>query len=722
MTAAAGILRHALEDAVQRLEPQLLPMFRGSTRGRCEYVAWPTRRTHTAFKTLVAFTRFFPEEHRVRRAGDQLEMIWAPLMNEADCGAATGKLLQHYFRLREDLLDKPGHALRRAMRELVRSAIDTAQGGGYDAAQAEACERRLQQLAEFLPWRMDMADAAASSPLARLCAWQQALDSVASDAQQSPLQAVHPLLLPEMLALLDRCTALCRASSWTLDYFCNSGLARGLWQLRGIARFSGNVSLAQACDALDDECLDMHLCGARPAASVIQQWFARLFRLVHAAELVEVSLPDTSAAPGLPHCAVYDRELASYRRQLQAELQTQLDTNPKASAPLVTLLYKLTWVFAAADQPDWSRLCQCAYRTTLQHWRIGRAMGSALQRVLASIARQPGTLQPPAVLRHWRTQLLLDWPQWTDDTQRPIALRHDTGHVVTLDAMPDLLSGAFATLIQAGRLAQSASAQACASHYCVLVQDLAPELLQELTLLEKGAAAMKVWPLEQLCTLLIAVYETHLRDEAALPAGLLQDAHRQLVRMLDQAAAWREVKLEATLVQALEAWLQESTAARALCREPVAGADTVEKPVEHVQQVLRSLLLSFLGTLAPVLERPVRLQLDAGDLVLDTAGLTQLLDCLRPLVKFMLLDQSVDTRMRHAMHKPRVSTLAVTLRRTSATLVVTVGEDSHEDVLPQPELQRLQRRLPKAAGALVCESRVGHGRSFTFTLGPCAGA
>src|SRR5690606_31295557 len=96
--------------------------------------------------------------------------------------------------------------------------------------------------------------------------------------------------------------------------------------------------------------------------------------------------------------------------------------------------------------------------------------------------------------------------------------------------------------------------------------------------------------------------------------------------------------------------------------------------------------------------------------------MTQLLDCVRPLIKFMLLDQSVDARTRNAMHRPRVSTLTLALRATSATLVVTVGEDSHDDVLPHNELQRLQRRLPKTAGPLACESRAGHGRCFTFTL------
>lgn len=732
MSAAARVLHGAIEDAVQQLEPQLLPLFGGEGRNAREQVARPTLRTQLALKTLVALTRFFPEDHRVRQAGRQLELIWPPLVHEP-CGAAAAKLLHYYFRLRQDLLDTPERALCRAMRELARGALEAAQVADT-AAQADAAVLRLQLLAGFLPEApLDARRLAHLSPLARLCAWQQGLEAGAGELPER--DSVSPLLLPDMLAVLDRCTALCRASNWSLEYFCNSGIARGLWQLRGIAHFCASAAMAELFEELDDECLDMHLAGRAPPPEVLQQWLVRLFAVVHDRKVLRPPPPDMATAPELPFRAVYDHELAQYRRQLQAELQAQLQLPPadagaeasstplKVTAPLITLLYKLTWVFAAAEQMDWSRLCQCAYRIVLQYWRLRRPVSASVQGLLLELAHKPGTLLPGSVLRLWRWQLLRDWPRWTDDAQRPIALRPEAGHVVALEAVPDLLSGSFTTLVQAGNLANAPSAQACEPHYQVLVQDLASELLQELALLEKGAAAMKVWPLEQLCTVLIAVYELHLREEAALPAPLLKEAHRQLLRMLDQAAAWREVQAASGLMQELEGWLQGAAHAHSACREP-AGEAARQAQDTHgdSEQVLRAHLLSCLGTLASVLERPVRLQLDAAQLKLDAARMTEVLDCLRPLIKFMLLDQSVDTRMRHAMHKPRVSTLAVSLRATSAKLVVTVAEDSHEDVLPQPELQRLQRRLPKAAGALVCESRAGRGRSFTFTLGHQAAA
>ena len=65
MAVAAQVLHLAIEDAVQQLEPQLLPLF-GTGRHTREAAQRPTARTQMALKMLVALTRFFPEEHRVR--------------------------------------------------------------------------------------------------------------------------------------------------------------------------------------------------------------------------------------------------------------------------------------------------------------------------------------------------------------------------------------------------------------------------------------------------------------------------------------------------------------------------------------------------------------------------------------------------------------------------------------------------------------------------------
>lgn len=721
MSAAARALHLAIEDAVGELEPQLLTLR-------------PTQRTHLAMKMLVALTRFFPEQHRVRRAGEQLELIWPPLV-DAPRGAAAGKLLHYYFRLRQDLFATPDAALRRSMLDLVRLAIDEAQHGGNEAA-ATACDGRLRLLAGFLPrGSVDMSRLDTLSPLARLFLWQQVLEGPAEAAADR--DAVNPLLLPDLLAVLDRCMALCRASDWSLEYFCNSGLGPCLWQLRGMARFGNNHSMAELLDELDDECLDMHLAGDAPPAGSLQHWLVRLLAVVQERNHPRPPPPHTTNAPELALRAIYDQELANYRRQLQAELEgasgagaaSTAGPQPaplRVTAPLITLLYKLTWVFAAAEQPDWARLCHCAYRVALQHWRVRRPLGPASEAMLCNVASMPGSFVPRSTLRHWRWQLLQDWPNWARDSRRPIALLPEGAAVVALEAVPDLLSGSFTALVQAGRPTELPSATACQPSFQVLVHDMASELLQELALLEKGAAAMKVWPLEQLCTLLIAVYETHLRDAVEFGASfvpVLQNAHRHLVRMLDEAAAWREATTHPALVQSLESWLRESLAQRSACREPRgtqflpdAAGDTQAGTGSTCEQDLRAQLLTCLGTLASVLERPVRLQLDVGKVGLDPGRLMQVVDCLRPLIKFMLLDQSVDARTRQAMHKPRISTLAVTLRATSAVLSVTVGEDSHEEVLNAAELQRLQRRLPKCAGPLACESRAGRGRAFTFTL------
>lgn len=684
------VLQAAVQEQLQQFEPQLLPLFGGSRNVHARGTA-PTAHTHTALKTLVALTRYFPEEHRVHKAGKQLELIWPPLVHEAR-GAVAGRLLHYYFRVRQDLLDAPQTALRLAMLELVAAGIAAPQVV-LSPARSLDCLRRLHQLAEFLPGAaVGLVQHARMTPLGHLFLWQQQLELPAAGAE-SWASTAQNVLVPFMQGARERCAKLCAASDWSLDYYCLSGLARSLWQLRGMALVAGNSSAAEALALLDDACLDLHLAGKQPDAQCLQAWLARLFADTPATRAEGLAPAAAETDPALR--SLYAGELGLYQTRLGTELQP---APGPVSADLITLLYKAAWVFTAVGKQAWARLCHCAYRLVQQFWRTRRPLPPASHAVLWHMTRELGAELPPTQLRSWRQALVQDWPGWAGDGKRPIALRASAAPAVPLDAVPLLLSGSFATLVRV-------PAEPCAA-----TPEHCRQLLQELVLLEQGAAAMKVWPLEQLCTALITVYETYLREAAGLPEPLLAQAHRQLVCMLDQSAAWQEAQGDATVLQALEDWLAQQSC----CREPACGSATSGDAAG--ERWLRSELLAFLGTLAAVLERPVRLRLDTGGVCLDGARLAQVLECLKPLVKFMLLDRSVDARARQAMHKPRVSTLTVGLRATSATLILSAAEDSHEDTLPPAEVQRLQRRLPKAAGALVCESRAGQGRCFTCTL------
>lgn len=690
--STAGILQAALREELQQFERQFLPLFATDR----ERLAAPNSRTHTTLKTLVALTRYFPAEHSVRKAGKQLELIWPPLVHEPR-GAVAGKLLHYYFRVRQDLLGTPRAALRQALQESVQALIDETLVSAPDAARITDGMQGLQQLAVFLPeFPVRVPYAKRLSPLAQLYWWQQQLE-LAAAGEQPGLTAPQLVLAPWLQETRERCAQLCAASDWSLDYFCRSGLARSLWQMRGLTAFAGDEALTGLLEKIGDHCLDLHLAGTGPQAEVLQAWMVRLFTTSRDRDTGQTDSEQTETVLNPEAQAVYEQELTRYRLLLQEELAE--GTPLPLTACLITLLYKLTWIFAVAARKPWSRLCYCAYRVALQCWRGKRPLPAQCHAVLSGMALALGTQVSADELRCWRECLLQHWPHWTGDGKRPIALCPDAEQATPLDAVPLLLSDSFTTLVRvpAGSFIEPAA-------------ELCRQLLQELTLLEKGAAAMKVWPLEQLCTLLIAVYETHLRDGAELPLILLQLAHRQLVHMLDQSAAWQEAQSDEILIRELEDWLAHCSA----CREPFPGIEP--HPAEKGELLLRELLLTHLGTLAAVLERPVRLHLDMGAVKLDDTRMTQVLDCLKPLVKFMLLDRSVDTRGRHAMHKPRVSTLTVTLRSTSSTLVLSVGEDSHEDALPQAEVNRLQRRLPKLAGPLVCESRAGLGRCFTLTL------
>jgi hypothetical protein len=263
-----------------------------------------------------------------------------------------------------------------------------------------------------------------------------------------------------------------------------------------------------------------------------------------------------------------------------------------------------------------------------------------------------------------------------------------------LDAVPEVLASAFAKLVSA-------------------TFDATPEsetwsrLASEVRLLERGAAAMKVQPLEQLCTALLGMYEAFAGAEAMLPLPLVRRAHAALIDMLDRSAAWQQVEPVPELVAALTACQREAEG----CREPDPGQNAVALTAE----CLRQDVLEFIGTLSAALDRPVRLQLESSGVLLDPMSAAAVMSALKPLVRYLLLDPGVDARSRRQLHKPRVSTLAITLRGPEP-LVVMVGEDSREELVAPAELERLRKRLPDAAGALVCEARAGIGRCFTFTL------
>lgn len=689
--ATAGLLQAALKEQLQQLEPQFLPLF-GTGQER---LAAPTARTHAAMKTLVALTRYFPAEHRVRKAGKQLELIWPPLVHEPR-GEIAGKLLHYYFRVRQALLGTPSAALRQQLQDMVQADIDQALVAP-NAAHLADCLRRLQQLAAYLPELQAWPPHAAQlSALAQLFSWQQHLE-LAAVGEHPELTVAQQVLAPWLQETRDRCAELGTASDWSLGYFCQSGLARTLSQLRKLTAFTGDVAMTTWLEEVGDNSLDLHLAGATPHKDALQDWLVRLFTTARA-RAAEPSIGPCSEAELDPELqAVCEQELARYRAQL---LEVLAEDSPlRVTAHLITMLYKASWIFAAAARKHWARLCHCAYRVAVQFWRVKQPLPAECHAVLWRMALGLGTPVSASDLRSWREGLLQHWPNWTDDGKRAIALQADAEQATPLDAVPLLLSGSFATLVRVP----------AASFGETPAPDISGQLLQELTLLEKGAAAMKVRPLEQLCSLLIAVYEAHLREAAVLPATLLHAAHRQLVNMLDQSAAWQEAQCDEALISELETWLAQ----RSTCREPVPGV--MPHAANSCELQLREQLLAHLGTLAAVLERPVRLHLDMGGVGLDESRVAQVLDCLRPLVKFMLLDRSVDTRGRHAMHKPRVSTLTVTLR-AGATLILSVSEDSHEEPLPHAEVHRLQRRLPQTAGPLVCESRAGLGRCFTLTL------
>lgn len=697
--AACQYLREPLAEAALQLQLQVMHALRGQRSAM--------HTLHSGQKTLVALTRFFPPAHPVYETGSKLARIWPPAP-AAVATAAGERMLQDFFRLLQELGPKPVAELCQCL--LLRLQQLEAGSAAADSPWHFAdFLRQLRQLQCFVaPAEQPLVQDSIGAPVSDLHAqWRYCLHAAAIKAAEPAASAPAVMLAPFRRRLLLDVARLVVASDGTLTCYCTSGLAVLLRQSRALARFCMDESAVSDLLALEDDCLDFHLAGEPVSRADLRGWLARCLRLLEQnAATRRQEAPRPAQAPDPRLRALLASELERYRAVLQELLIVAGDSQGlTVSESLFTALYKLTWVLNAVACPALSRVCHCAYQLCMQYWRLRRALPLAvitvLQELATRLAPEGVALIPAAVLRAGQWHLLQAWPQPGVDGKLPIALAPETQlqqQVVSLDAVPLLLSGAFATLVQverdwfeAGRLTDARR----------------KALQQELAMLEKGAAAMKVWPLEQLCTLLLELHAGGSSNEEAEVADLLWQAHSRLLDMLDQSAAWHEARTDPVLVQRLQDRLERHNG----CREPAVA----ESPV-NATTVLREQLRAYVRQLATVLERPVRLQLVTAAVQPDAQTCTQLVACLKPLLKFILLDNAVDTRSRRAVHKPLTSTVSVALHHNRGLLVIDVADDSQERTLAATQLHDLQRRLPKTAGALRCTVRAGQGRCFTFTL------
>lgn len=618
-------------------------------------------------------------------------------------------------------------ALQQGMRQLVQAHLaagpngDAAVGSADTAAVLLQRIRRLQRFVDAQDIGQDVAleEAAraalprppttspALDPLAELLLWQFHLELAELVAAEPQLSIPATLLRPLLQRQLQTLERFCACSLWTLAFFISSGLARQWRHTHVLALFCASESISTALQRLEAKCLRLHLNGDMPGADGRAELLREL-AILKEAPFVKPGDPraDESRQSSASKVACAE-ELHRYGQQLRTLLPTaEVEFEP--AEQLLTALYKLTWVSAACDGEPRAVAWCCAYQLCCQHWFQHRALPAAISGVLKQLLStttigQAAEFNSEAI---WLclTQLFDQWPNDTSEASLPIALNADTAkspHIVSLQAIPLLLSDSFTLLVQVSPAWFSVHAGDSVA---------LAALLQELALLEKGAAAVKVWPLEQLCTLLLELYAQAQRAGLALPVELLADAHADLIRLLDQAAAWREIDTNGAIISALQQWIDSAAESRP------GFSIASPTPAELASSQLYQALLVYVRTLALVVEKPVRLHIDPDNEVLPAVLVSQIAEALKPLLRFVLLDNASAVYSRRAAHKPLIHTVSIHLRREGPKLWVMLSEDNEGPLLTPAQTRQLQRALPPAAGPLGCELHHGQGRWFSFTF------
>ncbi|MBF6631742.1 MAG: hypothetical protein ITG01_11410, partial [Comamonas sp.] len=410
------------------------------------------------------------------------------------------------------------------------------------------------------------------------------------------------------------------------------------------------------------------------------------------AALVPQSDADFSLDSGSDMEALLKAELLFHRDALQAWVETADTENFQSLDAPKQHLYKLSWILAAAGNAQMARLAGLAFQVWAQHWFIGKPCTADMLVLMQQLLTQIMPCEPHFFsgdrCKRLQRQLLLAWPDSCRTANLPIVVaaemssmtssmnsmspsdplasdaviseraRADSAvnesavnesaraeralterdltesaliesaliestmapgrQVVALQAMPALLSASFACLLQQVMQPQNAGTAS------------GVQLLQrELALLEKGAAALKIWPLEQLCILLLDMYALLEQSSSPRPTALLREAHLQLVEMLDQAAAWRQIHEDLALTTRLQGWLDKQAQQR-LYAAPGA-------PCENQLVAMQSQLEAFVKALSLALEKPVRLQFGKFSEGLGVSATALIEASLKPLLKFIVL-------------------------------------------------------------------------------------
>ena len=699
---------------------------------------------------IILLARFFPNQHAIHSAGKKLLRVGPPLLFNNNSGIKSS-LLHYYFQVLLGLQLPPVAALQQLLHDRVTNLEIEFSG-------VSSCNTAAKNL--HIPLN---ATTALLTAVMKFCAYKVEPSTVFMSPNKSASQLnsdliallqgdmyyqMHSLfadqkrdvatyiLRPYCDSLLEALIENCIKSVWSLTHFSSSVLPHLCNNLQKIAQFLDNNSMHNSCMALEATLITLHACNDEPAADTLDRLLVLIFRLRRGEEIsaallawqailsgaeVEVEAEAVEYEKDKPHrmdetmAAVFVQEVQLYQCYIQNFL---LAVSPKSqtaavSQDLLTWFYKLQWICLAVKCPQLSGLCGCFWQFLLQHWYHKLALGAATLQVLQTFCTRLESMQTPMEndVGWWQLQnrLLRLWPALESKDEMPILLLDKKSKnaiypdgLITLARVPQLLSGAFTALVNANR------------HWFVSYENLTAHriyLQQELLLLERGAAAMRLPALEQLCTLLLELHSAldDYADAETFPAELLWSTHQLLLNMLDQAAAWQDPELDMVLVSRLQSWLGQTVSCDKIQLQeppPLLQPSWLQLSNELTRQV---------KILAAMMELPVRMVLAQPSMQLSVPTLQLLEQSLRPLLKFIMLDSTQDGNSRSAVHKPVINSINISVQAQHQALVVIVEQDSHEP--PPPRLLKtLQHKLPRAAGKLTCAVNTGTGRTFRISF------
>jgi hypothetical protein len=501
--------------------------------------------------------------------------------------------------------------------------------------------------------------------------------------------------------------AACLAdSSWTLAAWCSNGGVRICHQLAALAEFDSNPALARYCRKLSALLVHAHLqSGPDPHGK------RQLLKLI--CSLAQPGMVQPTALPWLanPGClsdklqadellySALQQEVSCYRESLDLFLDARTDgrdTEKYHRQQLLQLTTRMRWVLLEAGLECASTCLACCSEVMARYWfckipwpdRITVLLATLREYLLVDILLHTDADRWESL----QTQMLSLWPQQSYGADIPVRIGPATP--TTLGQVPRLLSSSLQTLAMAepqGFYMTDADSQG------------AEQMLHELALLERGAAAVEIRPVERLCGQLLDMYGLLQVSDTTIPTALLQRAHSSLLSMLDAAALWQEPVQETGLSQEIDAWLRERWQ-----QYPLA-----EHPVDWPGLCLA--LQSFAASLGGMLALPLRLEIQTLSAPPQALPGQVLLHIVQVLIRTLCLDVGSHQANRNGRHLPVVTVFTLSVALVDGHWCLELGEDSGAAVPDTQEMSRLKLKLPDAASRISC--RMEHGlRVFRVTF------